>query len=164
MLSILQKAIGWNDTLLTAFLCMMIRGLVIYLLGVVIARFDKKLIGMRNPFNLILFVMLGSIFASAITDPNLFLPIIGTFLFLVFLNALTTLLAFNFPAIEKFIKGASVVLIKNGEIQRKAMRANFITENELYSEIQTQLHANDLKNITTALLESDGSINFIVKK
>lgn len=159
----LKQAINWSDPFLIPMLYMIIRGTIIYILGVIVTRFNKRIIGIHTPFNLILFIMLGSIFASAIIKTTMFLSIVGVFLFLTVLNATITALAFHFPLIEQFIKGSPAILVKNSQIQWPAMRENFITKRELINELQTQLHTSDLKTIVRATLESDGSINFVEK-
>ena len=108
--------------------------------------------------------MLGSIFANAILDANVFLPTLCTVIFLTLLNGLMTVLSYYFPSIEFFIKGSPVVIVKNGEIQWHVMEKNFITERELFEELHTQLHTRNLKLIEAAILASDGTINFIEKK
>ena len=163
LLKSLQEAIGINTFSFTALFYMIIRGITVYLFGVTLTRFNKKLLGIHRPFNFILYIMLGSLFANAILNANVFLPTLGTILILMLFNRLVTMLSFHFLAIETLIKGSPSILIKDGKIQRAAMKKNFITERELFNVIQTQLHMRDLNQIETALLASDGTINFIKK-
>lgn len=158
-----EEAIGLNTFSLIALLYMVIRGIVAYLVGITIARFNKKLFGIRTPFNLILLIMLGSIFADAIINANVFLPMLGMVLFLTLLNGLITALAFYIPTVERFIKSSPSILVKNGEIQWDAMKKELITEQELLTELHAQLHTRNLKEVDTALIVSDGSIHFIKK-
>ena len=162
--TIIQEAIGLNTLSFTALFYMIIRGVIVYLLGITLARFNKKLLGVRTPFNFILFIMLGSIFANAILDANVFLPTLCTIILLTLLNGLMTALSYYFPPVELFIKGSPAVIVKNGEIQWDVMEKNFITERELFNELHTQLHTHSLKHIEAAILASDGTINFIEKK
>jgi len=85
-------------------------------------------------------------------------------LLLVLLNGLTTILSFYFPTVELFVKGSPLIIVKDGAIQRKAMKKNFITERELFNELQSQLHTKDLTTVESAILLTDGTINFIKKK
>lgn len=143
---------------------MSIRGIAVYFIGVSIARSNKKLIGIRTPFNFILFVILGSIFANAIVDGHAFLPIVGSILLIIGLNACMKKLAFHFKWIERFVKGSSVELVKNSNINWNEMNAHAITKRELLNELATQAHTYDIDKVETAILASDGSINFIFKK
>lgn len=162
-MTFLKEAFGLTSHTLILLFSMVLRGIIIYFVGISLARFNKKLMGIRTPFNFILVVMLGSIFAGAIMDANWFIPIISTILVLTLLNGLMTMLAFYVPAIELFVKGAPSILVKDGTIQWDAMKKNFITENELLNELHTQMHTHDLNGIESAILASDGTINFIRK-
>jgi uncharacterized membrane protein YcaP (DUF421 family) len=160
---VVKEAIGVYTFSFAYLFHMIIRGFIIYFYGMALARFNKKLMGIRTPFNFVLFIMLGSIFANAIVEASLFLPVIGIITSLILLNGFVTMLAFHVPAIERFVKGASSVLVKDGEILWHSMRKNFITERELFNELDRQLHTHSLKDIESAVLISDGSINFIKK-
>ena len=160
----IKEAIYLNKIELIDIYHMVIRGVIIYLLGVLITRFNKKIIALRTPFNVILFIILGSLFGAAITKSNIFIPVICTFLSLILLNTLTSKLSFDYPKIENLIKGSPAILIKDGEIQQDAMKANYITKRELYNEIISQLHHDDIKKIEIAKLMSDGSIVLFLKK
>ena len=164
IIAFLKDLLGLPTSSFMILFQMIIRGIVIYFFGITLARFNKKLLGIRTPFNLILFIMLGSIFASAIIDGRTFLPIIVTVLFLSLLNGAMTMLSYYVPAVETFVKGGSSTLVQDGKIQWDAMKKNFITQHELFNELQTQLHTRDLDRVKAAILASDGTINFIEKR
>lgn len=164
VITFINDSIGLNTFSVSVLGHMLIRGAIIYLYGITIARFNKKLLGIRTPFNFILFVMLGSITAGAIINETLFIPILTTSFLLVILNALMTLLAFHFPAVEHFVKGSEEKLIKNGKIQWHIMKKNLITKRELLSELHNQLHTHDLTIVETAYLTSNGTIDFVKHK
>jgi len=148
----------------TALFFMTIRGIIVYLFGITLTRFNKKLFGIRTPFNFILFIMLGSIFANAILYADTFIHTLGTVLILMLLNGLITVLSYYVPVIELFVKGSPSQLVKNGEIQWDEMRKEFITQRELLTELHSKLHTHDLNKIAAANLESDGTIEFIEKR
>lgn len=163
IIELIQNAIGIHTFDTINLLHMSIRGILIYFLGVSIARSNKKIIGIRTPFNFMLFVMLGSIFANAVVDGTLFLPIIGTMFIIILLNATMKALSFNFKWIEKFIKGTPTFLIKNGKIDWNEMNNHFITKRELLNELATQVHHYNIDKVEEAILGSDGSLNFVFK-
>ncbi len=164
ILDYLLDSFGFNFMTIPDALMMIIRGIIIYFVGISLARFNKKLIGVRTPFNFILFVMLGSIFAQAIIDGSSFIPILATIVALTMLNGLMTLLAYYSPSIEDFVKGQPSILLKDGEIQWSKMRKYYITEQELLNELNAQLHTNNFNKVESAILASDGTINFIEKR
>jgi len=72
----------------------------------------------------------------------------------------TDRLCFWFPAISRFIEPTRICLVKNGQVQRRNMRREFITDDEL----QEQLHRNGLMAITDvnmAYLEPNGEITVV---
>lgn len=158
-----QEAIGLNNFSFLSLFHMIIRGSIVYLIGIFLARSNKKLFGIHTPFNLTLFIMLGSIFADSVLHSDVFLPTIVTIIFLIIINGLATKLSFYFPRIEHYIKGTHAIIVKNGEIQWDAMKKELITEGELLLELHKQLNTRDLRKIELALLTSDGSIAFIQK-
>ena len=140
---------------------MMIRGVIIYALGIALLRFNKKLFGVSNSFNMILFVILGSILADAIVSAEHFLLSIATVLLLTTLNFLMTMASFYIPAVESFMEGTQQVIVINGQIQWDVMKKNLITKRELLGELCTQLHTQDLAMVETAMVASDGRIKFV---
>jgi len=120
--------------------------------------------GIRTPFNFVLFVMLGSISAVAITEHAPFLPVLAIIFLLIFLNRTISFIEFRSPTFERLFKGKIVELVRDSEIQWDNMKKNSITKRELLNELQSRLHTRDLSEISLALLASDGEINFIKRK
>ncbi|MEX0849153.1 MAG: YetF domain-containing protein [Candidatus Dependentiae bacterium] len=158
------NGIDFSMVSLASIFFMMVRATIIYFLGIIFARFNKKLVGVRNPFNFVIFVMLGSMLAQAIVFPEFFIPILCSLFFLIVLNICITMLVFHVPFLELLIKGKPVKLVVNGKIQSRAMEKNSITKDELLNELQTQLQTRDLKRVESAVLASDGTIKFTVKE
>jgi uncharacterized membrane protein YcaP (DUF421 family) len=163
LLSSIREGTGLMEFYPSVLLPMFIRGIITYFLGITLTRFNKTLMGIRTPFNFILFMMLGSLAANAVVDRSLFIPILATLTLLTLLNGFTTALAYFFPSVEYFIKGSPVILVKNGKIQWQNMRRNLITKYELINELHSQLHTQDIQIVKLAILASDGTINFTLK-
>lgn len=142
---------------------MCVRAFVIYVVTIAFIRLNRKFIGTRTSYNFPLFIILGSASAAAIEQRELFLPILGTIIFLILLNIFLGTLSFYFPTFERFFVGAPVILIKNGIVRWDIMRSYSITEHELRNALQQQLHTNDFSIIEKALLTNEGTINFLVK-
>jgi uncharacterized membrane protein YcaP (DUF421 family) len=142
---------------------MSMRGIILYALSMLSIRFNKKFLGIRTSSNFILFVMLGSMSAAAVTEEGLFLPIVFTIIILSAINKVISSLFFYFPWLEHFFTGKPVTLISNGEIQWHNMKTHFITRNDLLNALQTQLHTDSFSKVDFAYLAIDGTINFIIK-
>ena len=163
-LSIFSKAIGLQVLSGSEIGKMAIRALIVYFYGLVVARFGVKLRGVHTPFNFILFILLGSVLANAmVMEEEKFLPVMIAISALLLLNGLIGMLEFYIPFVELCIKGKPAILIKNGQIQWKIMKKNFITEREIFNELSMKLHIDDITQIEEATLSSDGTINFIKK-
>ncbi len=157
----LETIMGWDHFNLV--LAMSIRGIVLYTLSIMSIRLNKKFLGVHTAYSFILFVTLGSLCSSAITEEGLFLPITSTIIVLSLINRMLSYLFFRYPWLEAIFSGAPVLLIRNGEFQMHNMRAHFITTTDLLNALQTQLHTNDFNKVESAYLATDGTINFVIK-
>ena len=162
--SFVKAAFGINGDNVNMFLYMCLRGIIVYFSSVILLRFNRRFAGIRTPFNFILFVMLGSISAVAITGSMPFLPVYGIILLLMLVNRIVASIVFYSPFVERLIKGPVVRLVNDGEIQWDNMVRSYVTKRELLNELHNQLHTMDLSIISSASLTSDGAINFIIKK
>lgn len=157
----LETIVGWDH--INLVFGMSVRGVIIYTLATISIRLNKKFLGVRTSYNFILFITLGSLCASAITEEGLFLPITSTIVVLSIMNSIITRLFFHYPRFENFFTGKPTLLISNGEVQLNNMRAHFITKTDLINALQTQMHTTDFTKVEFAYLATDGTINFIIR-
>lgn len=156
----LENIFGVMNPLQFSHMCA--RGALIYVLGLLLIRINKRFMGMRTVFNYILSVIIGSIFAGATIGATPFFPTLGTIILIMLLNALFSALVFHSKTIEYLLKGEPAVLVKNGEIQWNTMRRHFITRDELMDAVRTRGQTK-LKNVKWALFENTGHISVITK-
>lgn len=69
-------------------------------------------------------------------------------------------LSFRFPAFARFAQPTPLHLIKEGQMNKRNMRKEFITEDELWSKLREQ-GIESLQEVKQAYLESDGEISVI---
>lgn len=68
--------------------------------------------------------------------------------------------SFHVPALRRFVDATPVVLVRRGVLQRKAMRRELITSEELMARLRE--HGIDkLRDVKIARMESDGDISVI---
>jgi uncharacterized membrane protein YcaP (DUF421 family) len=87
------------------------------------------------------------------------LVLVGTILFWSYA---TEWLQYRFPAFERLVREPKLQLIKDGRMLRRNMRKEFVTAEEL----MTQLRENGLEdcaNVKAAYIEADGNISIIKK-
>jgi uncharacterized membrane protein YcaP (DUF421 family) len=69
-------------------------------------------------------------------------------------------MSFHFPGLRRLIQPPPLAVIRNGKLQRKAMRRELITAEELHSKLREQGIEN-LDEIKIACLEEDGEISVL---
>src|SRR5690606_15784798 len=69
-------------------------------------------------------------------------------------------LAYKFPAFHRLINPPPMLLIKNGVINHRHLRKEYISMDELKTAMRLE-GIDDTKRVKKAFLESDGKISFI---
>ena len=86
--------------------------------------------------------------------------LVGT---LIFWNVLLDRLSFHFPAFRVFATAPPLCLVLNGQLQRRNLRREYITEEELWTQLREQ-GVESLDEVKKAYLEMDGKFSVIKKK
>lgn len=82
---------------------------------------------------------------------------------------LSTLIGWNFaldwlsyrsPAVSRFLEPRPEVLIKHGKVNRKAMKREMITHDELEAQLREQ-GVEDIGNVRVARMEGDGQLSVL---
>ncbi|AOB32019.1 hypothetical protein AKI39_16875 [Bordetella sp. H567] len=79
---------------------------------------------------------------------------------IVFWSFVVDRVAFAFPIVRPFLMPPKLCLVKDGQLQRRAMRRESITSDELASELR-QKGVEDISEVRRAYLEPDGSVSVI---
>ena len=79
---------------------------------------------------------------------------------LVFWNVLIDWATWRFAAVEKLFAARRLCLVKNGQRNRRNMRREFISDEELMSKVREE-GLEDLSRVKWMHLESDGEISLI---
>jgi len=79
---------------------------------------------------------------------------------LVFWNVLIDWAAFRFPAVERLFAAQRLCLVRDGRLDRRNMRREFISQEELMSKLREQ-GLEDLSRVKRMYLEPDGEISLI---
>ena len=81
---------------------------------------------------------------------------------IIFWNYTLDWLGYHFPAFQRFVHPPPLPLVKDGNMLRRNMRRELITEGELMSQIHEQ-GLSDLSQVQAAHMEGDGRISVIAK-
>ncbi|HEY9747551.1 MAG TPA: YetF domain-containing protein [Allocoleopsis sp.] len=72
-------------------------------------------------------------------------------------------LGFRFPVVQQFLNPPPLLLVKQGHLQRRNMRRELITEDELMSQLRQQ-GIESVADVKAAYMEADGTISVIPEK
>jgi uncharacterized membrane protein YcaP (DUF421 family) len=123
----------------------------------------KKIINQISPFTFIAAIVLGELLGNAIYDRK-----IGVFYIIYAMSIWGGLLFFveylsqKFLAIRGVVEGKPSALIKNGMVDREALRKNRMNINQLQSLLR-QSETFSIREVAFCYLESSGSISILKK-
>lgn len=142
------------------------RAVGVFFAALVILRMgNHRIFGKSSAFDIVLGIIYGSILSRAITGNSPFVPTIVAAFVLVMLHKFLASFTFHTDfGLSSFIKGTPRTLVKDGELQKKAMEENSITENDLTEAIRSSGSYAGIDRIKYAYLERSGKISVILKK
>jgi uncharacterized membrane protein YcaP (DUF421 family) len=141
---------------------LMLRGTLVYWLLFVIFRFIlRRDVGAVGIADILLLVIVADAAQNAMSGGYdtvsegavLVLTIVGW-------NWLLDMLSFRFPLVRKFASPGRLTLIQRGVPQRKNLRREYITMDELNEKLREQ-GVEDMADVKAAYLEGDGQISVI---
>ncbi len=156
-------AINWQDMFSISVnpLEIFIRGTLIYLFCFVVMRFTRRGISGVSIADLLIIVMIAdaaqngmSADYKSVTDGVLLI------LTLIFWDYILNLLQDKVPFIRSLFYPKPVQLIKDGKLLRKNMNRNYITYDELMSQVR-QSGLEKASDVKLSCMEGDGSISVI---
>jgi uncharacterized membrane protein YcaP (DUF421 family) len=139
------------------------RALVMYVLLLVIVRLGKKrFLGRATAFDVILVIMIGSVAARALTGGAPFFPAALGIAVLVAIHWVISLVARGSPTFSGLVKGHSTVLVKNGNVLRKALADAHMSQDDLDEDLRAKSIAEP-SQVREARLERSGRLSVIKK-
>lgn len=127
----------------------LLRPVIVYLALVLLLRlFGKRELAQLNPFDLVVLLSLSNTVQNAIIgeDNSVTGGIIGA-IGLLGINWIVVRLLFRSPRLTRMLEGRAAVLIRDGQIDRKAIERESLTRAELVEVIHRQgfEHIHDVK-------------------
>jgi uncharacterized membrane protein YcaP (DUF421 family) len=165
LLHFLDATLGLSATkaeeLTAAQVC--VRAAAVYLVLIGYVRFGKKrFLGQATAFDAILVIVIGSIASRAISGTAPFLAsLAGTFM-LVLVHWIISYLTEDSTMLGNFLKGRDTVLIKNGRVNRRALRDEHISPDDLAQDLR-QEGVRGPSEVEEARLERSGKLSVIKK-
>jgi uncharacterized membrane protein YcaP (DUF421 family) len=134
------------------------RPVIVYLALVLLLRiFGKRELAQLNPFDLVVLLSLSNTVQNAIIgdDNSVSGGIIGAFTLLA-INWLVVRVLFRSPRLTRALEGRSVVLIRDGNVDTKALKNEALTREELIEVIHRQGYEH-VHEVHRCELEPNGS-------
>ena len=136
----------------------LLRPAIVYLALVVLLRiFGKRELAQLNPFDLVVLLSLSNTVQNAIigNDNSLSGGIIGAVALLA-VNWLVVRALFSSPKLTRTFEGRSTILIQNGQVDRKALKREQLSDQELLDVIHRQGFEN-INKVQRCELEPNGT-------
>lgn len=157
----------WMETLIGAYGepmnpgQMTLRAIVIFAFGILLFRLSARRAFARNSaFDIVLAIIVGANLSRTLTGNAPMLPTLTASLALVLMHWGLAWLAFHSHWVGHLVKGAPSQLIRDGALDRVAMRHYQITEHDL--EEAARINGLDrLSAIKAAYLERNGEISVL---
>ena len=146
-------------------LSLVIRGSLVYWFLFLVFRFVlRRDIGSMGITDFLFVVLLGDAAQNGMigdaTSSSDALVLLST---LVFWNFGIDFLTSRMPRLERWMQPPRVVLLKDGAKQRRNMRREFITDEELEAKVRS-FGIDDLRRVKAIYLEGDGEMTVIPKE
>jgi uncharacterized membrane protein YcaP (DUF421 family) len=139
-----------------------IRGIIVFVATLVMVRMSsKRSLAEKTAFDAAFIIIIASVLSRAINGSAPFVPTLVVGFVLVFLHRLLALGAYASHTFGMLVKGKPVVLVENGRIDHKNMRANHITQHDLEEDMRLDAETDDLSKIKLARVERSGDISFV---
>ena len=146
------------------FLQISLRGLVVFVLTLVIIRLGhKRSLARKTAFDAVLLVILASVLARAINGSASFFATLGGSLVIVLFHRLLGLASCRWHWLGTLMKGVPEILVLDGERRQKVMRRNHISDHDLDEDMRLEAKTDDLSKVRIARIERSGDISFIKK-
>ena len=123
-----------------------------------------RVMGRREPFDVILLVVIGDLVQQGVTQSDMSLTgtllAVGTFGLLV---VITSWLSFRSKAARRVLESAPIVILQHGKAIERNLTAERLTLDEVASAARGHQIAS-LEDVEWAIVEPSGQISFIPKR
>jgi uncharacterized membrane protein YcaP (DUF421 family) len=144
---------------------MALRAFVMFLVALILIRLGgMRIFGKKSALDHIIVIMLGAVMARGIVGASPFGSTIVASAVMIFLNTLLAWISNRHGLLNKFIKGVSIVLYEDGQIQWQNLKRTRLSESDLRESLHLETNAEHFDQVEKAYLETNGRISFILKK
>jgi uncharacterized membrane protein YcaP (DUF421 family) len=140
-----------------------VRAVVVFLILIAYVRLGKKrFLGEATAFDAILVIIIGSIASRAISGTAPFVASLAGTLVLILTHWLISYFTQSSPTLSYLTKGHDTVLVRNGQVDREALRKSHMSDDDLDEDLRQQGVAK-VSDVKEARLERSGKVSVIKK-
>jgi uncharacterized membrane protein YcaP (DUF421 family) len=140
-----------------------LRAVIVYLAMIMFVRFGKKrFLSRATAFDAILVIVIGSTAARAITGNAPFFATLAAVWVLIAMHWVISYFTEGSPTLGSLVKGNTTVLVRNGRIDRQALKDAHMSPDDLDEDLREQ-GIDDPKKVKEARLERSGKLSVIRK-
>jgi uncharacterized membrane protein YcaP (DUF421 family) len=140
-----------------------LRGTIVYLFIFIVFRVLRRGAGAIGISDLLVVVLIADAAQNAMANEYKSITegliLVAT---IVFWDYFLDWLAYRLPAVKRLIHPAPLLLIKNGRVQKRNLKREMITEEELLGQLREQ-GVESLDAVKQSYMEADGQISVIKK-
>jgi uncharacterized membrane protein YcaP (DUF421 family) len=139
---------------------MSLRAVVVFVLWLVIVRAaDKRMLGKYSAFDVLVAVILGAVLGRTINGSAPFWGSMAAAAVLVALHWAMAFLSSRWHAFGHLVKGRPCELVRDGVVDARELRRNFITEDDLEEMLRLRARIASPAEARLAVLERNGQIS-----
>jgi uncharacterized membrane protein YcaP (DUF421 family) len=143
----------------------LVRSSIVYLVLILLVRMvPKRNAGHISPNDLLTLIVVGTVSTEAIIGGSTsILDILFMAAIILLWSWIVDQLEYRVPVLRKLLRHEASVLIENGRLNRRNMRRELVTEEELMANLRKE-GVDSPARVRSAWLEADGEISFILAK
>ena len=159
-LHVLRSLVGYGVDDLTGW-HLLARAVVIYAGGLALVRLGKRrFMGSYSAFDMVLGITIGALLANASADDDRFFNALGLVVALVALHWALARATYRWAWLDGWVKGENAFLVRDGEVDREALRRTAISDSDLVQAIRGA-GVGDLGSVSAAVMERSGQISVV---
>ena len=142
-----------------------IRGLLIFILGIVMVRIgDRRSLSQKTAFDAVFIVLIGSMLSRAINGTAPFYTTIAAGFVLMITHRLCAFGACKSHWFGQLLKGKPITVVRNGAVDWEELKGALVSKHDFEEDLRLDGKTDDVSTIQLARLERSGDISFIKKK
>ena len=143
---------------------LLVRGVVMYAIVFVLLRLVlRRQVGGIGTSDILVLVLISEVAGQGFLPDSRSIVDAGIVIFVILLcSYVVEWLQYRVPAVERLLREPKLKLIENGQLLRRNMRQEFVTEEELMAQVRKE-GLEDCREIKSAYLEADGRVSIIRK-